>query len=281
MNRYSLAIPVLLSLTIYAPATTAQTRIDTSFSNLRYTVADLLPSDGIAPQVQFGQTAPSPDMGGMVLIYPSEADGHDVILYDSKTGVDARDFTFRWEDNVKISSTFDPGTGFEQYQGTLSLDVIPPGTNAFVTSGQFFSPYQSFQLAPYSSLTVSVDFTMSLASNPTEDVTQGGQALVRLQGIVRGTYQYWDEEVVYVGVDPAGTEWADSTQARTTSVTFSNESGDWLGGEFYVYMGDQAKVVLLPIPEPSTWAMWLLGCTVLGAAGLVRRRTGQYRLTYR
>lgn len=269
MARSSHALALLLPLVAFAPSAVAQVSIVTNASNVRYTVADLNPADGVAPEVRFGGSTASQFLQASLHAYHGlweTVDDYRVNLVDGSAGATWLDN--RWNDGASVQARFVPGAGVRDWQGSAASFAPRTGIQSFSEFGSSRSPVQAFELAPHASMTVYVDIDMAMSSGRDSVSSQYGYGSGTLYGVLGSMPELRDTFTEGVGQDMPG---LDRTLSRTLSLTFSNDDDAWLGGSFGWRVDSVANVwVAYAIPEPGTWAMYLAGVALL--AGAARRR---------
>ena len=263
-----LILASLLATTAFAPGAFAQSANSTiAFSNFHYALTDLTPDDGIAPSAAFTFLNYAFVLGSN----PGSADQtfskDDVVTQGA--AVSAPDY------NVSASTT--AGTGLQHLNGasaTASGSAIITGEEIPYSDGTQISAYSAstilyqgnFTLAPGSAITFYAD-VHAFASSDTG--TTNDQSFARAIGWLLGSAgdDHFSSNVQANAThnNDFGLKTDEMTQAL--QVTFSNYDVNPLTGNLHI-RGDigGSAVNMLPVPEPSTYAMFLAGLSLIGFA---------------
>lgn len=266
-----LILAALLAATAFAPAAFAQSANSTvTFSNFHYTLTDLTPDDGIAPSAAFTFLNYAFVLGSNPGSNDRTFNQNDVVT--ESAAVSAPGY------NISASTT--AGTGLQHLNGssaTASGSAIISGEEPPYSDGTQISAYSastilyngSFTLAPGSQITFYAD-VHTFASSDTG--TTNDKSFARAIGWFSGSagYDYFSTSVQANAThnNDFGLKTDEKTEAL--QVTFSNHDFNPLTGYFNL-RGDisGSAVNMLPVPEPSTYAMFLAG---LGLIGFAKRR---------
>ncbi|MGJ7914778.1 PEP-CTERM sorting domain-containing protein [Massilia sp. LXY-6] len=269
MNRSLPALALLLPLITLVPSAQAQVSIVTGASNLRYTLSDLKPGDGVAPELRFGGSTASQFLQASLHAYHGlweRVDDYRVNLVDDSAN--ATLLENRWGDGASVQARFDLGAGLRDWQGSAASFAPRTGIQSFETFGSSRSPVQAFELSPHASMTVYIDIDMVMSSGRDSVSSQYGYGSATLYGVLGAMPALRETFAEGVGQDMPGLE---RTLSRTLSLSFSNDDDAWMGGSFGWRVDSVTNVwVAYPIPEPGAWAMYLAGAALLAGAG--RRR---------
>ena len=242
----TLAAGLFLVLAALAGPAFAQQAAGVGIGQLRYTLVDLDPDDGIAPWI--GLNA-----------YASQADAH---AYD-QAGNDI--------DGVEIDHA--GVTGFDDDDASLHADTRDAAASVtltlhsgwgYVSAGQVFR----FLLSPHTRVVFSAD--ADAWARPEAPGVSWPTAIAELYGSLHGI---GDGERF---TDTLRIE--DGNLQRTLSVTAASE-GDWVDGRIAFDAYAVAESHALPVPEPAMPDMLLGGLGGLGVLALAGRRGRQRRRT--
>jgi hypothetical protein len=268
MVRPLSALALSLSLAALAPGAQGQVSIATNASNLRYTVADLNPADGVAPEVRFGSTGNQFLQASLYAYHGlwERVDDYRLNLVDDSSNATSLDN--RWGDGAGVQASFSQGAGMLDWQGSASTFLPRTGIQSFDSFGSSRSPVQVFELAPHASMTVQVDIDMVMSSGWDSVSSQYGYGIGTLYGALGAMPELRDSFSDGAGAGFPGME---TTLTRTLSLTFSNTDDAWLSGSFGWSIESVGNVwVAYAVPEPGAWAMYAAGVLLL--AGAARRR---------
>jgi hypothetical protein len=266
-----LILAALLAATSFVPAAFAQSANSTvTFSNFHYTLTDLTPDDGIAPSAAF-------TFLNYAYVLGSNPGSNDQTF--SKDDVATQSAAVS-APGYSISASTTAGTGLQHLNGasaTASGSAIISGDETPYSDGKQISAYSAstilysgdFTLAPGSQITFYAD-VHAFASSDTG--TTNDESFARAIGWFSGSAgnDYFSTSVQANAThnNDFGLKTDEMTQAL--QVTFSNDGFKPLTGYFNI-RGDigGSAVNMLPVPEPSTYAMFLAG---LGLIGFAKRR---------
>lgn len=249
------ALVGLLAGLACAPAQ-AQVNLTASASNLRYTVIDLDPNDGLAPSVNF--TVPQ-----------------DISLVN-KLSVDRPGQQWSSEQVVSSPTTIDHDLGATAHttvaydgQGVQAAGYLARNSGA----GASFSltaglPDQAvFTLSPHTgiqfSLDVAVDLVLGGSGNAADGGWGSGQLLLIYQRSDDHTWDGFQDRVAgYVGKGDMGEFVPQVHLAKTATFTWNNNGDVAELGALDYYATVEGNVS--PVPEPGEWAMLGVGAGLLG-----------------
>lgn len=182
------------------------------------------------------------------------------------------------------------GNWLNNYAGGIVVGA--PQIKADVSAG-----YERWMLAPGSEVTVSGTITLqaSVDAAALGSLTPGDEVLVAAmataQPIFYSNYGFWDNvEIIenlpgdtsYVvlkaqehasdALGSLGREHANSLLEQSFSYTIRNHRSEAV--DMYFGLSVMARAGAAPVPEPSTWALMLVGLSSMGAASAWRRRIG-------
>lgn len=272
MRRLPLSASLICAAFLVAPPAAAQVQSAASAANLRYTLGDLRPGDGQSAGVRF---AP----GDQNMTYDSIVYGAGAsLLFTGQRNLSSEQgwvAEVDWQDFVHGSARLLPGTTFNVVGGSASAGIRPgPDHDNHTYAG--LSSTQLYWLAPYSSLTVSVDVAVGVEIVPGAAWRQYGSAAASLLGYNAdappGSGISYDFAFQMAYDEPSISK-PEAHDARTLTITIDNPSDAWSEGQFYFELGATSNLSpLSPVPEPGGGAMLGAGLAVLGLAGSARRR---------
>lgn len=236
-----------------------------SASNLRYTLVDLTPDDGVAasltwvanPDQRFGSAFAYVNN---VPTYSANSDGTTDIAEEWHRGADT--VTAGVKNSADFAAVSLAGSTF-----TSPSDGTANDLRLIAYSGEYY-----FNVGAGTAVTFHVDYDLS-----TDTVASGviANASSAANLVVSGEYSpgqwgYYANEYDYTG----GSGYWDGHVQGTLQHTFVNAGSSGLLGEVWVSLNMTSDAPLLAVPEPSTYAMLLAG---LGLVGLARRRNAPKR----
>jgi hypothetical protein len=263
-----------------------------SFSNVKVTLIDLDPNDGIAASISFLPNATRFDGGAYI---HGEAETGVVGGYDPGHQLNRFDKAGAWQStNVSGSAHTDLAsaaasvTGSATGVGFTALSVSGSALSGTDDHGNYFSyasvPHdsvgnRSFILSANTQVVFSVDASMS--ATMTRGYTAGaleGEAAAALMSLYAGglaadgstldDLQQHSVSVQYADGDPL--HGASDSWAGLMSASYSNLSNHSSQGAFWADAQVGGHSVLAAVPEPETYAMLLAGLGLMGS--LARRR---------
>lgn len=262
----------------------AQVDSSVTASNLRYVLGDLRPGDGQAPSISF------PTTGRALVAMGSSWRTDGTTVYSDAQELFASgplEAAVAWKDALRAGAVLEQGADVEIGGGRLQTRVDPGNWQIRYTDAAMLADY-AFRLAPYSSLTVSLDVEITLKLAPNALYGQDGYGGGALSGYgafsdgEQATQGGYDglELTVY---DNARGSVTSAHGARTLSFSFANATADWGEGGFSFSFESKAELApLSPVPEPGRQALLLAGLAVLGLAriGAGRRKKGEPKLPW-
>lgn len=235
----SLAACLFLVLAALATPAMAQQAAGVGIGQLRYTLVDLDPDDGIAPWIGLNGYATHAD----AQVYDQAGNRIDGVEIDhaGATGFD--------DDYAGLHA--------DTRDATASVDLILHGGWGYVSAGQVFR----FLLSPHTRVVFSAD--ADAWARPEAPGVSWPTAIAELYGSLHGI----DDGERFT--DTLRIE--DGSLQRTLSVTAASE-GDWVDGRIAFDAYAVAESHALPVPEPAMPGMLLGGLGVLALAGRRRRQ---------
>jgi len=227
------------SMAIGVPPAGAQQAADTTVGNLRYTLIDLAPDDGIAPRIGVNSYA--------TLAHAQVYDQHGNEL----AGAEIDYFGAAGFDNAYASLHADAQDDRAHAQLTLYSGWGYAGANRSFR----------FLVSPNTQVVFSVD--ADLWASPEAPGASWPTAIAQLYGSLHGI---GDDQ----GFD-SSFHLEEGEKHGTLSVMASTH-GDWAEGYLAYEAYAVAESHALPVPEPETSSMLLGGMVMLALAGRLRRR---------
>lgn len=263
------------ALLLAAPAL-AQVEAKVAASNLRYLLTDLRPGDGQAPAASFTQGRHV--VGTNLIVF----DENFQELYRESTSLAApRDVAtaLAWNGVLRSEARLEPGASFDMAGGAAASIVRPDQaqTRYGYASAQ---SVQDYRLAPYTSLTVSLDYDIALLIAPDAGAgaRQYGSGAADLVGYGYFSADPLDRQLAYDGgfqmvVHDEYTDRLEAHEGGTLTITLANTTDAWGEGYFFFELGATSNVwPLSPVPEPGERGMLGAGLALLAALGLLERR---------
>jgi hypothetical protein len=266
MKKMTLA--ALLAASAFSPAAFAQYANSTvTFSNFHYTLTDLTPNDGLAPSATFTFTNSVYATGSDTAIEESASSKDDMVT--KQVTVSAPGY------NATASIT--AGTDIQHLTGAAAAASGSVTLTGKEPDGQFntYASHASiydgtFILAPGTRITFYADIH-AFASLDTGTADQDAFA------VADGTMIGWGgvdgsgivDAKAIIRSDDLGPKTDETT--NTIQITFSNYGFKPNTGHLYAETSVYGYVFVntVPVPEPSTYAMFLAG---LGLIGFAKRR---------
>jgi len=270
LHRAARTVAILLCASLAAPAM-AQVQAQLTASNLRYTLTDLDPRDGQAPEFRVGTEG----RGASAEISVRDAQGG--LVYEAREnpgGSHPDEARISWNDAVRASAMLAPGMlGFWTEGGTFTAQVWP-GLDQTRTGSASLSAFEEFRLSPYSAMTVSLDVDILLAL--ARDAAPGQYAHVNATFSGRSNFGHEAGMAQATG----GTAYDDGQslqpgdhRTEVLTLTFTNDTADWGDAAFSFNILAEAQLApLSPVPEPGGWALLGGGLGILALAELGARR---------
>lgn len=266
-----LLVPLLAAGTL-SPAQAA-TSASATASNITVTLIDLAPGDGIAPSLTW---LPAEFEYGTSLISVTDLISAQYPYLPSEHAaagapVDRAVATPHGQSRVQSSGGELAALSLSARTGFDTVDTPVSDARANITSGGY-----AFVLSPYTSVTFSADVDLRAAStDPLQDV-RGEQA--RAQATLGLTYH--DNGALLAGQWPSHDvitgPWNAQEKSEQMTMSVSAYTLEPDGGFFYFETELKTQVsITSSVPEPSTWAMLLLGAALVPVAA--RRRPAQRR----
>lgn len=231
-------------------------------TNLRYTLTDLAPDDGIAPAVNFtnGQSV-ALSVHSLVMAPGLPPDDHiaDAVATGPTT----------------LSRSWTPAVELEASRGRLGVstaidvDAVPDGF-ARGTASAALAPW-TFTLAPHTGIAFSFDVAIAMALDESAAATEYGGLNAFATLYYRTAGGAWSAPIhdglfgaVGTAQDVAYPSSVDLT--RTATVGWDNTGDTWIEGQVIYDVGVSAELRggPAPVPEPGEWAMLIIGAGVLG-----------------
>lgn len=263
-----LAVAGLASLPAHA-----QLRAAASGANLRYTLEDLAPSDGIAAAAVLG--AGHADIRESLTLYPDGAPAQ----YEGGEHAVTAPWTIAHD-----TSYGHTGVALLD-KGTVVAATLAPEFGTTVIAKQNVNAIQEFSLAPHTSITFLLDAAADLQVDVNYPAVQEANASIDLYvdgltwspqpvgqsgGYALGGSVSNDPENRFLGFRPL------SQSSGELRGTWTNTTDDWLDGRVMVgstlFAWARNAADVSPIPEPGEWAMLGVGCALLGTWGRRKKR---------
>jgi PEP-CTERM motif len=263
-------------------AAIADTVASSSLSNMRFTLIDLRPNDGIAPQVTFDSATLN---GKRSYVQGSALDtfhgGFDYQSYERSgnsafgPAAGARDGARAGSNAAVIggSGTQQPGLSASGYtKGGLSTR-----DNAFNAWAYVSDAPLEFTLTPHTRLVWSADYEMETQTTHgrwnANDGTEHAFARATM-GLYDANSHTLDEADHWQQATFSGNSGQDVHHAGLLSVSFDNRSNHSFDGSMAAYTGVYGEVTgnVGSVPEPATNAMLLAGLAMVGTVVHRRRR---------
>ncbi|WP_143745865.1 hypothetical protein [Massilia sp. KIM] len=280
MRATFLAAPLVLALVLHAATAHAQLRLESSSSNLRYTLSDLDPGDALQPSITLNPVnLPSLTVRG----WARQGDNY---LFDEYLSAWHTEATVPLAPDfapfIAISASATGGENMATVNGRASVDLngTPAGTfvelDAQSNAGAFY-----FELGPRSSVTFSVDLGVAMQADALGEegyhVGSAGGWLSAGPFTWPGDYDRVEEHFwLPVGQQNDGSFIPSQAWAGTLSVTLDNPDSEALrvgGIQFSNYVYAQVSAV----PEPAPVALWLAGSLPALALALAQARSISWR----
>lgn len=252
----------------------AQVGATGSAARLRYTLGDLRPEDGQAPAVSFSPNRRDLYVGGSV----SDAAGN--ILFqegDDRNGPQDMAAGVEWRDVIRGSAVLAPGGVFDVDGGSVAGQLAAGREQTRFITSQLYCD-EAFLLAPYSSLTLSIDVDVWAHVVPDGSWNQYASSSADIVGYGHFSDGQLSSQTVFDGAFAMA--YASDTvtrteagEARTLAITLVNPNASWGDGYFYFDLGLNTQLQpLSPVPEPDRRVLLAGGLAALAMAARFRRR---------
>lgn len=291
MALLAMALPFTASA-VTAPLGTASAQL----TNFRYHLIDLDPDDGIAPSIQFA-------MGNQVALFASQGESNSQSYLSSSSPFDTEAGPYsvqRGSDQAIVD-----GNNLSASSDIHIADAVP-SSNASIFSGQhqatlgsrgssLVSPYsQGWTLSARTALvveghalaTVNNDLASLLPlTDKVIDSSSSASISMRLNAERDPTLDTAFSKSVFQSsyLDASGTIWTHASDPATLDealfLTISNEGSTSMKGRLSFGLSAVTSVSMQTltssVPEPSQWALYLMGVTLLPLAVGQRRKKQQ------
>jgi hypothetical protein len=269
MRAASTKVLAGLFLVSCATPALAQLNLSAATGGLHYTVTDLDPGDGIAPQATF-TAPPTYELAGRLQVSPVGEAGweRDNTLYVSVPTALA------WDHGANRT-----GASFDGHGVVAAGSTGPQSSDTVWISALGRYSVRYFTLTPHTRITFTLDAALDLTVAGGIDSNALGSGDVYLDlvysnkgsssglpnplgDIIQGKVGFLDGEGVF----------HDSVHLNRTLVVTWDNNGAADDTAFVSYEAHvDGNTVVVPnvpaVPEPRAWAMLLLGCSVLGVRG--------------
>ena len=224
---------------------------------------DLDPNDGIDPSLTFLASSATQQSHGMLAI-----DGPGASASDLRQGANA--FA-----PLSINVSNAAGSGSGAMSGSLDSAFSMQAAGSLVglpgnssLSNELSTGYLGFVLSPMTAVTFSARVMMSLGLEGSPPVSGASTTVVRLDvhGDLAGANEPWNQ------VASLSTTAGSKTYDSPLTLTLANALGAVTTNDLQ-FSSSIAEQVAAPVPEPTTWAMFLGGLAMLAAHA--RRRWWQ------
>jgi hypothetical protein len=255
-------LPVLAALAACAPAW-GRIQGTAEATNLRYTLTDLTPADGLAPAVNFtnGQSV-ALSVRSLLMAPGTRPDDHIADV----TATTPTTLSRNWTPAVHV----DASLGRLGVRTAIDVDAVP---DAFVrgSASAALSPW-TFTLAPHTGIAFSFDvaIAMALGESATGNEYGGANAFATLY--YRTATGAWSAPIAdglfgAVGTSQAAVYPSSIDQTRTATVSWENTGDTWIEGQVIYDVGVSGEIQggPAPVPEPGEWAMLVVGLGLLAA----------------
>lgn len=268
---FRFALAALVSLAACVPAQ-AQMRLSATAANLRYTLVDLDPADGIAPSISFL----SPEQVSLSNHLTAVQYGKPTVDWSSAPYVTGPTTVRHDLDPLAHSAVSWDGQDFSATATTAPISVGELSVTAVGGSTRFFS------LSPHTGITFSGDVTVDLVldAGPGGNASAYGDAGFDLAYTRPETPYMWEYIRDDVGGNINNKPWASFNDAlhlsETVAVSWNNDGADWRQASLYLGAGFSASEYGTPVwavPEPGEWAMLSVGVGLLGWRARRKRHT--------
>jgi hypothetical protein len=263
-------LPLLAALAACTPAW-GQIQGSAEATNLRYTLTDLTPADGLAPAVNFTNTQ-SVDLSvqSLLMVPGTRPDDHIADV----TATTPTALSRNWTPAVRV----DAALGRLGVRAAIDVDAVP---DAFVrgSASAARSPW-TFTLAPHTGIAFSFDVAIAMALDESATGKEYGGANAFATLYYRTATGAWSAPIVdglfgTAGSNQTSTFPASFDQTRTATVSWDNTGDTWIDGQVIYDVGISGEIQggPAPVPEPGEWAMLVVGLGLL-AAQMRRPRGG-------
>jgi hypothetical protein len=254
--------PLLAALTASMPAW-AQIQGSAEATNLRYTLTDLAPDDGIAAAVDFtnGQ-AVALSVQSLLMAPGTQPDQHiaDAVATAPTT------LSRNWTPAVQV----DASLGRLGVRTALDVDTVP---DAFVrgSASAALAPW-TFTLAPHTGIAFSFDVAIAMALDESAAGNEYGGANAFATLYYRTATGAWSAPIVdglfgAAGANQQSVFPPSFDLTRTATVGWANTGDTWIEGQVIYDVGVSGEIRggPAPVPEPGAWAMLVVGLGLLAA----------------
>ncbi|KQV45177.1 PEP-CTERM sorting domain-containing protein [Massilia sp. Root335] len=265
-----IALPLLAALAALAasPSALAQVQGTAEATNLRYSLTDLTPADGLAPAVNFtnGQ-AVALSVQSLLMAPGTRPDEHIADV----TATAPTTLSRNWTPEVHV----DASLGRLGVRTALTVDTVPDAfTRGSATAT--LAPWY-FTLAPHTGIAFSFDVAIAMALDEGANASEYGGANAFATLYYRTASGAWSAPIVDGLFGSAGTSqagvFAPFDLTRTATVSWANTGDTWIEGHVIYDVGVSGEVQggPAPVPEPAGWAMLAAGVGLLGAVARRQR----------
>ena len=265
-----IVVPLLAALATLAASAPArgQIRGSAEATNLRYTLTDLAPADGLAPAVNFtnGRSV-ALSVQSLLMAPGTRPDEHIADV----TATAPTTLSRNWTPEVRVEASL----GRLGVRTAIDVDTAPDAfTRGDATAT--LAPWY-FTLAPHTGIAFSFEVAIAMALDEGAGVSEYGGANAFATLYYRTPTGAWSAPIVDGLFGSAGTSQAGGFPpsfdlTRTATVSWQNTGDTWIDGHVIYDVGVLGEIQggPPPVPEPAEWAMLVAGVALLG--GVARRR---------
>jgi hypothetical protein len=263
-----IVLSLLAALAASAPAW-GQIQGSAEATNLRYTLTDLTPADGLAPAVNFtnGQ-AVALSVESLLMAPGIRPDQHIADV----TATAPTTLSRNWTPEVHV----DASLGRLGVRTAIDVAAAPDAFTRGSASASLAPWY--FTLAPHTAIAFSFDVAIAMALDEDASVSEYGGANAFATLYYRTATGAWSAPIVdglfgSAGTSQAGVFPSSFDQTRTATVSWANTGDTWIDGHviYDVGVGGEIQGGPPPVPEPAEWAMLVLGAGLLGGIAKPKR----------
>lgn len=267
-----LLLPLLAAGTLGSAHATSSA--SATASNFTLTLIDLAPNDGIAPSLTWlpAQT----EAAASSLRITDALSGEQVRLLGSHTAADLPLNLSRFSQNGQAGVQLN-GTDLSSLTLGASAAFNGAGSLENRASATVASDRYAFTLSPYTALTITADVNVHATTTvgslqPERWEGAGGSVRLELEQYHNG--QFSSGYYPYTRVEAYFIDPQDLSKQEPLAGTVENRQATASTVYVTAYASAYGYSITSTVPEPSTWAMLLLGAALLPVAGARRRAAG-------